>query len=155
MAGSHQNLGGPVVLRHHLLRHVLGLVRLLDARQPEITDLQHAVAVHKQIARLDVSVQDAGRVQILEAAQYLVEEHLDVILRQVLRGHNDLVEIRLQQFCYHITGGDWKEEDMNLVNHQIVIMSKLIIGCVKVFILQPLHNNNAMAHQTNSEISIS
>lgn len=82
---------------------MLRLVGLLDARQSEITDLQHAVAVHQQIARLDVSVQDPGRMQIFEAAQDLVQKNFDVVLRQVLWRHNYFVQVRLQKFCYHIS----------------------------------------------------
>lgn len=36
----HQDLGGPVILRHHLLGHVLARVGLLHAGQAEITDLE-------------------------------------------------------------------------------------------------------------------
>lgn len=64
---------------------MLRLVRLFDARQPEIANLEHAIAVHQQVAGLDVAMKDAGRVQILEAAKNLVEKHFDVISRQVLR----------------------------------------------------------------------
>ena len=40
MLGAHEQLGRPVVLCDHLLRHVHRLVRLLHARQPEVTDLR-------------------------------------------------------------------------------------------------------------------
>lgn len=50
----------------------------------KVTHLQYAVAVDEQVARLDVPVEDARRVQILEAAQDLVQEHLDVVRREVL-----------------------------------------------------------------------
>lgn len=48
------NLVLPVVLRDHLLRHVLSVVGLLHSRQPKVADLQDAVAVHKEVPRLDV-----------------------------------------------------------------------------------------------------
>jgi len=53
-------------------------------------------------------MQDAGRMQILEAAQDLVEEHLDVVGGQVLRRYDYLVQIRLQQLRYHIAIGRFK-----------------------------------------------
>lgn len=99
---AHQDLGGPIVLRDHLLRHVLGLVWFLYTCQSKITDLQHAVAVYQQVARLYVPMQDAGRVQILKTAQDLVQKHLDVVLGQVLWRYNYFVQIRLQELCYHI-----------------------------------------------------
>lgn len=113
VAGTHKDLGCPVVLRDHLLCHVLGLVGLFDACQPEITDLEHAVAVDEQVAGLDVPVQDACRVEILEPAQDLVEEHFDVVLGQVLRRHDDLVQVRLQQLCYHISRGGGREVQLD------------------------------------------
>ena len=45
---------------------------------------------------------DLGRMEILDAPQNLIEEHLDVVGGQMLRGHDDLVEIRLHQLCYEV-----------------------------------------------------
>lgn len=70
---SKHDLRGAVVAR----RHVAGHLRVLNARQAEVTDLQVAVLVHENITRLQVPVDDAGRVDILEPAQDLVEEVLD------------------------------------------------------------------------------
>lgn len=39
MAASHEDLGGAVVLRHHFLRHVTRLIRLLHPSKTEVTDL--------------------------------------------------------------------------------------------------------------------
>lgn len=78
---THQDFRWSIVLRNHFLSHVLRLVRLFDARQSEIANLEHAIAVNQQVAGLDVAMKDAGRVQILEAAKNLVEKHFDVIGR--------------------------------------------------------------------------
>lgn len=117
VARAHQDLRAAVVLGDHLLRHVLRLVGLLHAGQPEVanlqrrertvtrepnssvaagTYLQHAIAVHEQIARLDVPVQYPRRVQILESSQNLVQEHFYVIGRQMLRRHDNLVQVWLK-----------------------------------------------------------
>lgn len=40
MAAPHEDLRSPVVLRHHFLSHVSGLVRLLHPGQAKITDLE-------------------------------------------------------------------------------------------------------------------
>jgi hypothetical protein len=50
-------------------------------------------------------VHDFGRVEILDAAKYLVEEHLDVIGGEVLRGYDDLVQVGLHQLGDHIDLG--------------------------------------------------
>lgn len=51
-------------------------MRVLDARQAEIADLQVAVLVDEDIARLKIAVHDACRVNVFETAQDLVEEVL-------------------------------------------------------------------------------
>ncbi len=50
---------------------------------------------------------DLGRVEVLDAAQKLVKEDLDVVGRQVLRRHDDLVQVGLHQFSNQV---DFLEE---------------------------------------------
>ena len=69
-----QQLRRAVPPGYHILRHVLGLVG--GAREPEVADLEVAVGVEQQVGRLEVAVQHARRVDVLEAAQELVEEVL-------------------------------------------------------------------------------
>lgn len=57
-------LSSPIILCDDLLRHVLGGVWFLDSRKPEVTDLENTVAVHEQIAGLDVTVQDSRWVEV-------------------------------------------------------------------------------------------
>jgi hypothetical protein len=47
-------------------------------------------------------VDDLGRVQVLDATQNLVKEYFYMVLRQMLGRNNDLVEIRLHEFSYHV-----------------------------------------------------
>jgi len=49
------------------LGHVAVLVSFEDTRQPKVADLEQAVAVHKQVAWLDIAMDYAGRVQVLDA----------------------------------------------------------------------------------------
>ena len=65
--GAHEDLWGSVVLRDDLLRHGHTLVWLHDPRQAEVTDLEAAVGVDQEVAGLDVPVQHAGGVEVLEA----------------------------------------------------------------------------------------
>lgn len=81
MSRTHQDFRCSIVLRNHFLSHVFWLVRFLDACQAEIANLQHAIAVHEQVARLDVAMQNACWVQILETTKNLIEKHFDVISR--------------------------------------------------------------------------
>ena len=70
--------------------------------QAEIADLEHAVRVDKEVSGLDITVDDLGRVEVLDAAQDLVEKDLDVVCGKVLRGHDNLVQIRLHQLGDHV-----------------------------------------------------
>ena len=49
---------------------------------------------------------DFGRVEVLDPAKYLVEEHLDVVGRQVLRRDDDLVQVGLHQLRDHVDLGE-------------------------------------------------
>lgn len=40
--------------------------------------------------------------QVLDSSQDLVEEHFDVVRGQVLRGHNDLVQVGLHELSDHV-----------------------------------------------------
>lgn len=53
-------------------RDIAGHLRILYARQTEVTDLQVAVLVHEDVARLQVSVDDARRVDVLQSALHRV-----------------------------------------------------------------------------------
>jgi hypothetical protein len=116
---AHQDFRCTVILRDHLLCHVLGRVGLFNARQSKVANLQHTVAVHQQIAWLDVAMEDASRVQILQTAQDLIQKHFDVIGRQVLWRHDDLVQIRLEQFCYHISLKRPRESKIKSLSHEM------------------------------------
>ena len=41
-------------------------------------------------------------VEVLDSPEYLVEENLDVVGREMLRGDDDLVEITLHEFSYEV-----------------------------------------------------
>lgn len=58
------DLGGSVVARRDVARHL----RVGEAREAEVADLEVAVLVDEDVGRLEVAVDDAGRVHVLEAA---------------------------------------------------------------------------------------
>lgn len=45
---------------------------------------------------------DLGRVQVLNAPQNLVEEYFNVVLGQVLRRDDDLVQVGLHELSDHV-----------------------------------------------------
>lgn len=100
LPGEH-DLGGTVVSRRNISSH-LGV---LDPGQTEITDLEVAVLVDQDVARLEVPVNDTRRVDVLQSSlrnvsggeeqpvigtassahQYLVEEVLDELFLEGTR----------------------------------------------------------------------
>mmetsp|Transcript_4013 Transcript_4013/g.8614 ORF Transcript_4013/g.8614 Transcript_4013/m.8614 type:complete len:213 (-) Transcript_4013:606-1244(-) len=83
----HQQLGRAIPARHHVLgeSHVLGIGAWGHRpRQPEVADLEVAVLVHEQVARLEIAVEHVRRVHSVDAAQNLVEKVLEVLVRQRL-----------------------------------------------------------------------
>jgi hypothetical protein len=75
------DLGRAVPSRRHVLGHVAGILLRVDretARQAEIADLELAVGVDQQVTRLEVTVQHVRRVDVLEPAQDLVDEGLEM-----------------------------------------------------------------------------
>ena len=88
----------------------LGHEPLLGAprpRQPKVADFEVAVRVEQQVAGLQVPVEDAGGVDVFEAAQDLVHEVLAVLLRQRLGRPYDLVQVRVHELIdqVHVPGG--------------------------------------------------
>ena len=78
--------------RRDVLGHESLLLRLVEpAREPEIANLELAIGVHEQVARLEIAVQHVGRVDVFEAAERLVNEGLEMRVREGLAG-TDLSE---------------------------------------------------------------
>ena len=73
--------------------------------EAKVADLEDAVGVDEEVAGLDITVHDLGGVEVLDPAQQLVEEHLDVVGREVLRRDDDLVQVRLHQLRDHVDLG--------------------------------------------------
>src|SRR6266702_1403594 len=84
---AEHNLGGAVPPRRDVLCHKALLLRLVEpAREPEIANFELAVRVHEQVARLEVAVEHISRVDIFQTAQRLVDERLEVRVREWLTG---------------------------------------------------------------------
>ena len=59
-------------------------IREVDPGKAKIANFQVAIAIYEQIPRLQISVNNIARVQEEHAAEYLVEEELDVGLAELL-----------------------------------------------------------------------
>ena len=60
------------------------MVRISDSSQTKIADLKIARGVEKQVGGLQIAMQNVCRVDVLEAAEDLVEKVADVIIAQSL-----------------------------------------------------------------------
>ena len=61
------------------------MVRIRDSGQTEIADLEIAGGVEEQVRRLQITMQNVGGVNVLEAAENLVQEVTDVVVAQSLK----------------------------------------------------------------------
>mmetsp|Transcript_17459 Transcript_17459/g.23554 ORF Transcript_17459/g.23554 Transcript_17459/m.23554 type:complete len:332 (+) Transcript_17459:378-1373(+) len=100
LSPGEDDLGGAVpacgdVVREGSLRRHQGLD--VGARKPKVTDLQIAVAVDQEITRLQVTMKNSARVNVLEPAQDLVQEKLDVLVAEHLIRFDNLGKVSLHQ----------------------------------------------------------
>lgn len=93
------DLGRAVVARRDVARHL----RVLDAREPEVADLEVAVLVDEDVGGLEVAVHDAGAVDVFEAAKDLIEEVLDELLFEGAGGE-EAVEVGAEELGDEVAG---------------------------------------------------
>lgn len=89
---AQHDLRGTVPPRGHVLGHVASILLGVDGEatsQAKIADLELAIGVNEKVTGLQVTVQHVGRMDVLETAQDLVDEGLEVGVGQGLAGAND------------------------------------------------------------------
>mmetsp|Transcript_20246 Transcript_20246/g.41378 ORF Transcript_20246/g.41378 Transcript_20246/m.41378 type:complete len:239 (-) Transcript_20246:447-1163(-) len=90
----HEQLRCSVPACHHVFceAHVLGLHVGVDRpRQSKVTDLQVAILVDEQVARLKVAVEHMCRMECMHASQDLIEKVLKVLVGERLLAVDDIV----------------------------------------------------------------
>ena len=73
---------------------------VLKPGHPEVTDSQVATLVDKKILRLQISMDDSGRMDILQPAQDLVQEKHAVREAERLAGADHSVEISVHDLVW-------------------------------------------------------
>ena len=68
------------------------MVRICNSSQTKIADLEIASGVEEKIRRLQIAMQNVGRVDVLETPQDLVQEVTNVIIAQSLDDKTRLVK---------------------------------------------------------------
>lgn len=86
----------------NILRHVSRILLGINGeatRQAKVTDFQLAIGIDQQVTGLQISVQNIGRMDILQSAKNLVDEGLEMGIGQRLSRTNDGGQIAFHQFC--------------------------------------------------------
>jgi hypothetical protein len=84
---AEHNLGCAIPPRRDIFGHEPLLLRLIKpASKSKIANLELAVRVNEQVARLEIAVQHVGRVDVFQTAERLVDEGLEVRVRERLAG---------------------------------------------------------------------
>ena len=86
----------------NVFRHVSCILLRVDretTRQTKVTDFQLAIGIDQQVTGFQVTVQDVGRMDILQPAKNLVDEGLEMGIGQRLSGANNRGQITFHQFC--------------------------------------------------------
>lgn len=94
------NLGRAVPSRGHIFRHVTCILLRVDGEasgETKIANLQLAVGVDEEVSGLQVTVEDIGRVDVLETAENLVDKRLEVGVGQGLAGSDNGSEVALHE----------------------------------------------------------
>lgn len=99
---AEHDFGRAVPPRRDVLGHVPGILLGIDreaTREAEIANLQLAVGIDEQVARLEVAVQHVRRVYVLQTAEDLVDERLEMSIGEGLPGSNDSRKVAFHQLC--------------------------------------------------------
>lgn len=101
------NLRRPVVPRRDVTCH-LGI---LDPRESKVADLEVAVFVDEDVGWLEVAVDHAGRVDILEPSEHLVDEVLNELVVE-RAGGEESVEVGSEELSDKVDVFERRDEDV-------------------------------------------
>ena len=140
--------------------NVLGLeassnvVRLVTEAtgKTEIANLQLAVGIDEQVTGLEIAMQDIGRVDVLETAENLVDEGLEVGVGQGLAAADDSCKITLHQFLVQVdlvvaagaAGDVHVEETCDLYRRQLALNRQTRVGREERTLRWPLKCCNSL-----------
>ena len=94
------NLRGSVPSCCNIFSHVACVFFRVDAEtsgQTKITNLKLTVGVNEQVTRLEITMQDVGAVDVLQATENLVDKGLEVGIGQRLARTDDSSKIALHE----------------------------------------------------------
>jgi hypothetical protein len=99
---AQHNLRGTIPSRSNIFSHVSGILLRVYAEassQTKVTNLELAVRVYKQVSGLKIAVEDIGGVDVLQTAQDLVDEGLEVGVCKGLARADDGCQVAFHELC--------------------------------------------------------
>lgn len=96
------DFGSAIPSRGNVFRHVASVLFGINGettRKTEVANLELAVGIDQQITGLEITVENVRRVDVLETAENLVDEGLEVSVCKWLAGPDDGSKIALHQLC--------------------------------------------------------
>ena len=100
---AQHDLGCAIPSGGNIFRHVacvLFWVHREASCQTKITNFQLTVRVDQEIARLQVSMEDIGRVDVFETTQDLINEGLEVSVGKRLTRPDDSSQVAFHELCH-------------------------------------------------------
>jgi hypothetical protein len=70
---------------------------VLVSRKTKVSNFDETIRVDEKIGRLQVTMEDISRVDVLESSQDLVREALDVIVRELLVRGDDMGQVSVHE----------------------------------------------------------
>lgn len=92
-------------------RNIAGHLGVLDTRKTEVANLEVTVLVDEDVRGLQVTVDDAGRVDVLQSTEDLVQEVLDELLLQWPR-RQEAVQVGTKQLRDEVDVLEGGDEDV-------------------------------------------
>ena len=92
-------------------RNITGHLRVLDTCKTEVADLEVTVLVDEDVRGLQVTVDDAGRVDVLQSTEDLVQEVLDELLLQ-WSGRQETVQVGTEELRDEVDVLEGGDEDV-------------------------------------------
>lgn len=99
---AQHDLGRTVPSRGDVFGHVTGILLWVDreaSSQTKVANLELAVCIDQQVSGLEITVQHVGRVDVLETAEDLVDEGLEMGIGQGLAGTDNGSKIAFHELC--------------------------------------------------------
>ena len=99
---AQHDLRSPIPSRSDIFSHVARILFGVlgeSSCQTKVANLELAVGVNEEVARLKISMEDVGRVNVLQTAQDLVDKGLEVGVCEWLTRADDRSQITLHELC--------------------------------------------------------